>query len=152
MLASPAHHSTSSNPMSGNQTVPTDVDPKEFLSAVEHDRRREDGFALLEMMNRVTKLKPVMWGPSIIGYGQYHYKYESGREGDFFYCGFSPRKANMSLYFIPGYGTYSEFFTRLGKHKTGASCVYINKLADIDMSVLEELTATCVKHMKSKYG
>lgn len=137
--------------MSGNKTAPTRVRPEDFLASVEHDRRREDGFALLEMMTRVTGMEPVMWGPSIIGYGQYHYKYESGREGDHFFCGFSPRKANLSLYFTPGYGNYEEYFTRLGKHKTGAACVYINKLADIDMDVLEELTAACVAHMRERY-
>ena len=137
--------------MSDNKTAPTDVDPREFVEAVEHPRRREDGLALLEMMNRVMGLKPVMWGPSIVGYGQYHYKYESGREGDFFFCGFSPRKANLSLYFTPGYGTYNDYIDRLGKVKTGASCVYINKLADIDKDVLEELTAACVAHMTENY-
>lgn len=136
--------------MSDNKTVPTDVNPRDFLAAVEHPRRRKDGLALLEMMNRVTGLKPVMWGPSIIGYGDYHYKYESGREGDFFFCGFSPRKANLALYFIPGHGTYSDYIDRLGKVKTGASCLYVNKLADIDIDVLEALTAACVRHMRER--
>lgn len=137
--------------MSGNKTLPTDVDPADFLAGVDHPRRQEDGFTLLELMTRVTGLKPVMWGPSIIGYGQYHYRYDSGREGDFFFCGFSPRKANMSLYFTPGYGTYDDYIQRLGKVKTGASCVYVNKLADIDLDVLEDLTAACVRYMQERY-
>ena len=138
--------------MSTNKTVPTDADPRAFIEAVEHKRRREDGLVLLEMMTRVSGYSPVMWGPSLIGYGQYRYKYDSGREGDFFYCGFSLRKANMSLHFLPGYGTYEPFFERLGKHKSGISCVYVNKLDDIDMGVLEEITAACVKHMQEHYS
>lgn len=92
-----------------------------------------------------------MWGSSIIGYGRYHYKYESGRQGDFLVTGFSPRKAALSVYIMPGYRDLSEKLSRLGKHKIGKSCLYINKLSDIDLTVLEEIVQDGVAYMKSKY-
>lgn len=137
--------------MVGNKTVATDSSVEAFLNSVEHPTRREDGFTLLEMMSRVTGVPAKMWGPSIIGFDQYHYKYDSGREGDFFMVGFSPRKANLSLYFMPGYGEYDALIKKLGKVKTGKSCVYVNKLADIDLGVLEELTRSCIHTMRKKY-
>ncbi len=94
---------------------------------------------LLDLFQRVTGYQPTMWGPSIIGYGRYHYRYQSGREGDFLATGFSPRKANLSIYIMPGYQDYAEILGRLGKHKLGKSCLYVNKLADIDLEVLAEL-------------
>ncbi|OFI36540.1 hypothetical protein BIU82_13685 [Arthrobacter sp. SW1] len=125
--------------MAENKTQPTAVPVEEFLSAVENPVRRADGFALLELMRKVTGQEPVMWGPSIVGFGQYHYRYESGREGDSAAVGFSPRKANLALYVL-GYGAQTgELLARLGKHKTGVSCLYINKLADVDLGVLKEL-------------
>ena len=138
--------------MSGNVTVPTDASVDEFIAAVEHPTRRENAIWLKDMMERVTGWPAVMWGPSIIGFGQYHYKYDSGREGDFLVCGFSPRKANLSLYFSPGYGQYDAALANLGKHKTGASCVYINKLADIDLDALEHLTRVCADHMRTLHN
>jgi hypothetical protein len=91
-----------------------------------------------------------MWGPSIIGYGDHHYVYESGREGDWFLVGFSPRKRNLVLYIMPGFAAYAELLEQLGKHKTGKSCLYINKLADVDVKVLTKLVRESVKHMKNK--
>lgn len=137
--------------MSGAKTVPTGASVEEFLKSVDHPVRREDGYMLKDMMERITGCPSKMWGPSIIGYDQYHYKYETGHEGDFFMVGFSPRKAQHSLYFMPGYGTYDEIISRLGKVKTGKSCLYINKLADIDMGVLEELTHAAINHMRTMY-
>ena len=125
--------------MSGNKTRPTSQTPEAFLAGVEPARRREDGQVLLDLFARVTGFDPVMWGPSIIGFGRYHYVYDSGREGDFLATGFSPRKANLSIYIMPGYRDYSAILGRLGKHKVGKSCLYINKLNDIDLGVLEEL-------------
>lgn len=125
--------------MAENKTQPTAVPVEEFLAAVEHPVRRADGFALLELMRRVTGQEPVMWGPSIVGFGQYHYRYESGREGDSAAVGFSPRKANLALYVLGYGGGTDELLARLGKHKTGVSCLYITKLADVDLGVLEEL-------------
>ncbi len=134
-----------------NKTKSTAASVEAFLGSVEHDTRRTDGFALLELFNRVTGLKPKMWGPSIIGYGRYHYKYASGREGDFLITGFSPRKGALSIYIMPGYRDMSEKLARLGKHKIGKSCLYINKLADIDLSVLEEIVLDGIAYMKTNY-
>lgn len=122
-----------------NKTVANAENPRDFLMTVEHPTRRADGLALLDLFAEVSGFEPVMWGPSIIGYGRYHYKYDSGREGDFLATGFSPRKANLSIYIMPGYQDYSEIMDRLGKHKLGKSCLYVNKLADIDLDVLREL-------------
>ena len=136
-----------------NKTKPTDVTPDSFLETVEPAKKREDGKALLELFARVTGLKPKMWGPSIIGYGRYHYKYDSGREGHFMMTGFSPRKANLTLYIMPGYqfDTMKEKLDRLGKHKLGKSCLYINKLADVDEDVLAEIITEGVEYMRAKY-
>lgn len=134
-----------------NKTKPTSVSVGGFLNAIEHDTRRADGFALLDLFNRITGLRPKMWGPSIIGYGRYHYKYESGREGDFLITGFSPRKSALSIYIMPGYRDMSDKLARLGKHKTGKSCLYINKLADIDTAVLEEIVLDGIAYMKANY-
>ena len=99
------------------------------------------------MMERLSGHPPKMWGPSIVGFGRYHYTYDSGREGDFLATGFSPRKANMSIYIMPGYQDYGALMERLGKHKLGKSCLYVNKLADIDLEVLEELIRAGLKDL-----
>ncbi|MEP1143405.1 MAG: DUF1801 domain-containing protein [Henriciella sp.] len=136
-----------------NKTQATKVDPKDFIAAVEPEKRKTDAEVLLNFFNRVTGLEPKMWGPTIIGYGRYHYKYESGREGDAIITGFSPRKQNLTLYIMPGYrfGDMQEKLARLGKHKLGKSCLYINKLADIDIDVLEEIVRDGIAYMKDKY-
>ena len=113
--------------------------------------RREDARTLLALMSRITGWEAKMWGPSMIGFGEYHYRYESGREGDFLRTGFSPRKTGMVVYILPGYQDYSDRLSRLGKHKLGKSCLYINKLADIDLSVLEELVRAGLDDMEKKY-
>ena len=102
-------------------------------------------------MRRITGWDARMWGPSIVGFGQYHYTYESGREGDFMRTGFSARKANLVVYILPGYTDFSEILTRLGKHKLGKSCLYINKLTDVDLAVLEELIRAGLADMAEKY-
>lgn len=137
-----------------NKTRATEASVAAFLDAVEPERRRDDARAVDEMMKRVTGEKPKLWGPSIVGYGDAHYKYASGREGDWFKVGFSPRKTNLVLYIMPGFSDYGSLLQRLGKHKTGKSCLYINKLADIDMAVLEELVATSIdrKHWGSGWS
>lgn len=136
-----------------NKTVVTTVDPSKFISTIEPQTKRQDATELLGFFNRVTGLNPKMWGPSIIGYGRYHYKYESGREGEFMLTGFSPRKQNLTVYIMPGYRFESmqEKLSRLGKHKLGKSCLYINKLADIDLNVLEEIVQDGVAYMRGKY-
>lgn len=125
--------------MAGNKTVENNESVEDFLRAVEHPRRREDSLVLNDIFKEVTGFEPRMWGPSIVGYGRYHYKYESGREGDFLATGFSPRKQNLSVYIMPGYGEFGDILERIGKHKHGKSCLYINKLDDIDTEVLKEL-------------
>lgn len=103
---------------------------------------------LLRIMKQATGAEPAMWGPSIVGYGRYHYKYASGREGDWFVAGFSPRKRDLTLYIVAGFERYEALMAKLGKHTTGKSCLYIKRLADVDLTVLEELIASSVKHMK----
>jgi hypothetical protein len=125
--------------MAENKTQPTTVSVEEFLAAVEHPRRRADGFELLDMMRHITSQEAVMWGPTIVGFGTYHYKYGSGREGDAAAVGFSPRKANLVLYGLTDGPDAAELLSRLGKHKTGAGCLYVNKLDDVDKGVLAEL-------------
>ncbi|MEL6246200.1 MAG: DUF1801 domain-containing protein [Pseudomonadota bacterium] len=139
--------------MSKNKTAPTKVTPAEFIASVEHDIRRKDAEHLLDWFSEVTGLEPQMWGPSLIGYGRYHYKYDSGREGDMLMTGFSPRKANLVLYVMPGYryGEIKERLSRLGKHKLGKACLYVNKLADIDIDVLQEIIEDGVDYMRANY-
>ncbi|BDX00453.1 DUF1801 domain-containing protein [Maricaulis maris] len=137
--------------MAANKTQPTPVSPADFIETVEHPVRREDARTLLALMSRITGWEAKMWGPSMIGFGEYHYRYESGREGDFLRTGFSPRKTSMVVYILPGYADYSDTLSWLGKHKLGKSCLYINKLADIDLSVLEELIRAGLDDMEKKY-
>lgn len=139
--------------MTKNKTQPSETDPRTFVAGIEHEQRQADGFRLLDIFGEVTGLEPKMWGPTIIGYGRYHYKYESGREGDFMLTGFSPRKANLSLYIMPGYqfGEMKDKLARLGKHKLGKACLYINTLADVDEAVLREIIADGVTDMRARY-
>ena len=120
------------------KTKPTEVSVDAFLDGVKHPVRRADGEAIREMMERITGEPAVMWGPSIVGFGAYHYRYASGHEGDMCRVGFSPRSANLVLY-VGGFPEYEEMLARLGKHKTSKACLYINKLADVDQAVLEEI-------------
>ncbi len=137
--------------MAANKTQPTSVSAAEFLKTVEPAKRREDGLVLFEFFNRVTSWTPRMWGPSIIGYGRYAYKYETGREGEFFITGFSPRKTALTVYVMPGYRDMSGKLARLGKHKVGKSCLYINKLEDIDMMILEDIVRDGIAYMETNY-
>ena len=125
--------------MSDTKTQPTGQAVTDFIAAVQPLSKREDAHTLDQLFRDVTGFQPAMWGPSIIGYGRYHYRYDSGREGDFLATGFSPRKARHSIYIMPGYADFGDILARLGKHKMGKSCLYVNKLADIDRDVLAEL-------------
>ncbi|MEM0987149.1 MAG: DUF1801 domain-containing protein [Pseudomonadota bacterium] len=135
------------------KTVQTGVEPRAFIEALDHPTRRSDGLALLETFDRITGLKPRMWGPSIIGYGRYAYTYESGHSGESLVTGFSPRKSNLVFYIMPGYRgeDMTERLSRLGKHKLGKACLYVNKLADIDMPVLEEIILAGVEDIRARY-
>lgn len=130
------------------KTKATNIDPKVFLKKIEPEDKRTDGFALLKMFERVTKMKPVMWGDSIVGFGKYHYKSErSSQEGDWMLVGFSPRKGNMSLYIMSG-NKGNPLMEKLGKHKEAVGCLYINKLSDVDQNVLESLIKNSFEYMK----
>lgn len=138
--------------MAENKTVKTGASVEDFIAGVENKRRREDGIALLEMMREITGLEPEMWGPSIVGFGDLRYKYESGREGDMFLTGFSPRKRSLSLYVTSEFDMYEALLARLGKHRRGASCLYINKLADVDAGVLRELVRRAYERARDGGG
>ena len=125
--------------MAEMKTVQTEASVEDFLNLIENDQKREDCFEIVKMMKQVTKKEPKMWGPSIIGFGSYHYKYESGREGDAPQIGFSPRKQNITLYILSGSDHENPLLQKLGKHSTGKVCLYIKRLADVDKKVLQEL-------------
>jgi len=123
-----------------------------FLNAVKDEGKRKDSMTLLSLFKKLTKQKPAMWGDSIVGFGSFHYKSERSRqEGDWFMTGFSPRKQNLTVYIIPGFSRYEKLMKKLGKFKTGGSCLYINKLADVDLAVLGELVSEAFSDMKKKY-
>lgn len=135
--------------MSGyeNKTKPTEAPVEEFIALVEHPVRRADAEVLDGMFRRATEQEPRMWGPSMVGYGEYHYEYASGHSGDALATGFSPRKANLALYGLTMQPEATGLLERLGKHKTGAACLYINKLADVDLEVLEALIRTGYRYV-----
>jgi Domain of unknown function (DU1801) len=131
--------------MAGNKTKQTEVSVKKFIDAVPDEQKRKDAFAILEMMQRATRLEAKMWGTAIVGFGSVHYKYESGREGDICLMGFSPRKQSISLYLPGGHTAYASELKKLGKHETGKGCLYINKLAEVDTTVLKKILEKGVK-------
>lgn len=137
--------------MAENKTRETDKSVDDFIQSVDHATRRADAIVLDQMFRRITGWTPRMWGPTIIGYGSYHYVYDSGHEGDSLASGFSPRKASQSIYIMPGYQDYGHILDRLGKYKIGKACLYVNKLADIDMTVLEELVRVGLDDLAKKY-
>ena len=138
--------------MSELKTRQNDGDVDAYLDSVENPRRRDDALRVLTLMREITGEVPRMWGSSIVGFGSYHYTYASGREGDWPVVGFAPRKQNLVLYIMPGFAGYEALLARLGKHRTGKSCLYVNKLDDIDPDVLEELVRESVADMKRRYG
>ena len=137
--------------MAEMKTVENDASVDAFIDGVENERRRADSRVVHEIMARVTGEPARMWGTSIVGFGRYHYKYDSGREGDMCITGYSPRKTALTLYIMPGFSAYDGLMKKLGKHKTGKSCLYVNKIEDVDLGVLEELIRLSVDHMRAKY-
>ena len=137
--------------MAGNKTVANDGNVEDFLNSVDHPKRVADARIVLEIMERVTGEAPRMWGGSLIGFGEYHYKYDSGREGDFFMTGLSPRKTALTVYIMPGFDPYEGQLSKLGKYKTGRSCLYINKLEDVDLDVLEDVILRSFEDMQKMY-
>ena len=134
------------------KTKKTDASVQAFLDAVEHPTRREDSYAILNMMREITGVEPAMWGPSIVGFDTYHYRYASGQEGEWPVVGFAPRKRNLTLYIMSGFDAYDGLLSRLGKYKTGKSCLYINKLADVDLEALRELVRQSVDHVRAAHA
>ena len=138
--------------MTGNKTLPTDITVESYLGAIPDADRRRDCEVLVQMMSRVTNAPPVMWGSSIVGFGSYHYRYDSGREGDFCTVGFASRKGDISLYLMAGFEDQEALLGRLGRHKTGKACLYVRKLAEIDLAVLDELIKASVAATLARYG
>jgi hypothetical protein len=137
--------------MAENKTQATQASVTEFIKSIDDPRRRADVRKVAAMMRRATGKRPRMWGSSIVGYGTYHYRYDSGREGDFMLTGYSPRKQALTVYILAGFSRFAPLMKKLGKYTTGKSCLYIKRLDDIDESVLEQLIAESVKYMRDNY-
>ena len=131
------------------KTKPTGASVETFLNSIPDEGKRRDSFAILEMMKQITGAEPKMWGDAIIGFGDTHYKYATGREGDWFVAGFSPRKQDMTLYLVNGIQQFGQSLEKLGKYKTGVGCLYIKKLADVDLQVLEALLEKTVASVQA---
>ncbi len=135
------------------KTKETDQNPKDFLHTIEPEQKQKDGFTLLELFKKVTGEKAAMWGTSIVGFGKYHYKSErSTQEGDWPLVGFSPRKQNLTLYIMHGNTENKELLAKLGKHKLGGGCLYINKLSDVDQAILAKLIQSSFRYMKKAHA
>lgn len=137
--------------MSELKTKPTEGDVSVFIDGVTPEWKRDDSREILKLMKKITGLEPKMWGPSIIGFGSYHYKYKSGREGDWFLTGFSPRKQNMTIYLVGGFADSESLLEKLGKHKISVGCLYFKKLEDIDLNILEKLIIKSIEALKEHY-
>lgn len=131
------------------KTRKNDGDVHAFLNSVADEKKREDCYKVLTLMQEITGEKPAMWGNSIVGFGEYHFRYDSGREGQWFLSAFSPRKQNLTLYIMAGFRRYDDLMAQLGKYKTGRSCLYIKKLEDVDWAVLRELVEHSVAHVRT---
>ena len=138
--------------MSDLKTRPTDASVEAFLEAVDDEQKRSDARVVAGIMAEITGSTGVMWGSSIVGFGTYHYRYASGREGDFLETGFSPRKRALTLYVMAGFSEYEDLLGRLGKHTTGKSCLYVRRLADVDLDVLRDLLKRSVTYIRQKYS
>lgn len=135
-----------------NKTIENDDSVEAFLNAVPNEQKKADCYRIKEMMEEITGHSPKMWGKSLVGFDSYHYKYETGREGDMLKVGFSPRAQNLTIYIMPGFERYDSLMEKLGKYKTGKSCLYIKRLTDIDEQVLRTLIKESFDHMTKKYG
>ena len=133
------------------KTKLTDASVTDFLDSIKDEQVRQDCWAITEIMRKATNAEPKMWGASIVGFGSYHYKYASGREGDWMLTGFSPRKQNITLYVYPGFEDYDELTAQLGKHSCGKSCIYIKRLSDVHVPTLKKLVKASVKHMSKNH-
>jgi hypothetical protein len=138
--------------MAENKTKPTKLNVDKFVASVKDENIIKDCYTIIDLMKSVTKKEPVMWGTSIIGFDSYHYKYESGREGDMCITGFSPRKQNLTIYLMPGFDIQKENLKKLGKYKTSKVCLYIKSLKDVDIKVLKKMIETSYEEMKKLYS
>ena len=138
--------------MSDLQTTPNELSVDDFIDAIESEQKRDDSRALLKIMKEITGDAPTMWGTSIIGFGKYHFRYESGREGDWMVAGFSPRKQNLTIYMMGGFENQSDLLTKIGKVKSSVGCLYVKKLVDIDLQILKEMIRLSVDTVKKKYA
>lgn len=136
--------------MADLKTVPTKFSVDKFLKGLKDEQTRDDCYKILKIMEKATKARAKMWGPAIVGFGDHHYVYESGREGDWFIAGFSPRKQNLTLYMTGGFHQFEDLMRKLGKYTMGKGCLYINKLEDVDTKVLKEIITKSVKAVKGK--
>ena len=137
--------------MADNKTRPTRASVTAFMASIADQQMRSDAKKVAAMMRRATGKRARMWGPGIVGYGSYHYRYESGREGDFLITGFSPRKRALTIYIMCGFNRFQGLMSKLGKYKTGKSCLYVKRLADVDETVLEQLIHESVRYMRAHY-
>ena len=137
--------------MAENKTKATGASVTAFINSIDDKQKRADARKVAAMMRKATGKRAKLWGPSIVGYGTYHYKYASGREGDFLMTGFSPRKQALTVYVIPGFEHFESLMNKLGKYKTGKSCLYIKRLSDVDEKILEQLINRSVKYMREHY-
>ena len=137
--------------MAENKTKATGASVTAFINSIDDRQKRADARKVAAMMRKATGKRAKLWGPSIVGYGTYHYKYASGREGDFLMTGFSPRKQALTVYVIPGFEHFETLMNKLGKYKTGKSCLYIKWLSDVDEKILEQLINRSVKYMREHY-
>ncbi|MEP0986583.1 DUF1801 domain-containing protein [Ekhidna sp.] len=134
------------------KTKPNNLSVEAFIDSIEPEWKRDDARELLKLITKISGEKPVMWGDSIVGFGNYHYKYDSGREGDWFLAGFSPRKTSMTIYVMGGFEGQEELLEKLGKHKKSVGCLYIKKLADINLGILEKMTEKSIEMLKKRYA
>lgn len=138
--------------MAENKTKPTEQSVEEHLAAIGDEQRRQDCHVLVKLLSKVTQEKPKMWGTSIVGFGKYHYRYESGHEGDSSLAGFASRKGDISIYLTPPGPEQQALLAKLGKHKMGKGCLYIKKVSDIDLAVLEQLVASSIAELRRRYS
>jgi hypothetical protein len=137
--------------MATNKTTQNEDPVEDFINAVDNEQKRRDSWNMIALLKKITGSEPRMWGSSLVGFGSYHYKYASGREGDFFLTGFSPRKAAFTIYIMPGFSEYAELMEQLGPYKTGKSCLYIKNLDVVDREILERLISKSVEDMRERY-
>lgn len=138
--------------MSENKTKPTNASVKAFIDSVEDENKRRDCRTLLALMKEITGKRPTMWGTSIVGFGSYHYKYATGREGDWFITGFSPRKQDLTIYLMPEIASDDPLLSKLGKHKLGKCCLYVKRLDDVDLAALRQLVSNSIARMRKHYA